>query len=166
MKRSLFNVRCLQSGEWSLLKRLRIRALENDPQSLWESAADARSCDDVYWSTFARRLTMPGGSRMFILDYAAADTGFVFGVRKDGDEYRVGGFWVDPEQRRKGLGSVLVQEVVTWARADSDAAVIQLWCPIGTTMRFYQSNGFQSLQRFRTNDADGRQIVEMEWQGA
>jgi GNAT superfamily N-acetyltransferase len=164
MNTSSFSIRSLQPGEWALLKTLRITALDSDPQSYWETAADARTCDDVYWNTFARKLTSPNGSRMFILESASVDSGFVFGVRKDGDEYRVGGLWVDPAQRRKGFGSLLVQEVVAWARADSTTAVIQLWCSIGPAMAFYQRNGFHSLERFRTNDSDGRQIVEMEWQ--
>lgn len=157
-----FTIRCLKPHEWQLLKALRVRALAEAPQSYWETADEVGARDDVYWMTFARKLTTPGGSRMFIVGHDESVAGFIFGVKHDGDEYRVGGLWVDPMQRRKGLGTSLVQEVVRWAKRDSNTAVIQLWCPIGSTESFYERNGFHSLNRFRPHDADGRQIVEME----
>ena len=158
-----FTIRCLGQDEWPLLKALRVRALAEDPQSFWETADDARTRDDVYWMTFTRKLTTSGGSRMFMAANGESVAGFVFGVKKEGAEYRIGGLWVDPLRRKQGLGSLLVQEVVKWAKADSNTAVIQLWCPVGSTVSFYESNGFRPLDRLRTNDADGRQIVEMEW---
>lgn len=163
MNASDFIVRCLQPGEWRLLKTLRLTALACDPQAYWETVDDARARDDVYWNTFASKVTAPEGSRMFLVEHAQTVAAFVFGVKKDGDEYSVGGLWVDPVHRRKGLGSLLVQQVVAWARADSHAAVIRLWCHTGPALSFYRRNGFQSLDRFRTNDPDGRRIVEMEW---
>jgi GNAT superfamily N-acetyltransferase len=146
-----------------LLKNLRLKALDSDPQSYWETQDDARAYDDAYWTAFAVKLTKPDGSRMFILEHAESIGGFVYGVKKEGHEYRVGGLWIDPTQRRRGQGSTLVQHVVAWARADSDAAFIQLWCPVGSTMSFYEKNGFRSLNRFRVHESDGRRIVEMEW---
>ncbi|WP_321946629.1 GNAT family N-acetyltransferase [Paraburkholderia sp. J10-1] len=160
---SEFTIRCLQRDEWRLLKALRLRALACDPQSYWESVEDASARDDAYWNTCAGIVTTPAGSRMFLVEHPESVAAFVFGIKKDDDAYSVGGLWVDPVHRRKGLGSLLVQQVVTWARADSHAARIRLWCHTGPPLSFYQRNGFQSLDRFRTNDLDGRQIVEMEW---
>lgn len=162
---SEFMTRCLQPDEWRLLKVLRLRALGSDPQSFWETADEAGARDDVYWQTFASKMTTPAASRMFIVEHAEGVAGFVFGVKKDDDEYSVGGLWVDPAHRRKELGSLLVQQVVAWARADSHAAAIRLWCHTGPSLSFYQRNGFQPLDRYRTNDNDGRRIVEMEWRG-
>ena len=158
-------IRCLQPDEWRLLKTLRLRALACDPESYWETVDEASARDDLYWNTCASRVTTPQGSRMFIVEHAEIVAAFVFGVKKDHDEYSVGGLWVDPAHRRKGFGSLLVQQVVTWARADSPAAVIRLWCHTGSALAFYRRNGFQSLDRFRTHDLDGRRIVEMEWRG-
>jgi GNAT superfamily N-acetyltransferase len=157
-------IRSLQHAEWPLLKALRLRALRSDPEAFWESAEAVGVHDDAYWSAFARKLTSPDGSRLFILQSGEIIIGMVFGVVKEGAAYRVGGLWVDPAQRGKGHGTRLVQHVVAWARTHPDAQ-IQLWCPSGPTMHFYRCNGFFSLDRYRTNEADGRQIVEMQWQG-
>ncbi|MGF6874007.1 GNAT family N-acetyltransferase [Paraburkholderia sp. MM5477-R1] len=124
---------------------------------------EARARDDDFWKTFASKLTPPERSRMFIVEHHQRVAAFVFGVRKETDEYRIGGLWVDPVHRREGFGSVLLQQVVTWARADSPSAVVQLWCHTGPALSFYRKNGFHSLARFRTHESDGRQIVEMEW---
>ncbi|WP_308445090.1 GNAT family N-acetyltransferase [Paraburkholderia flagellata] len=126
---------------------------------------EASARDDAYWNTFARKVTTLEGSRMFIVVHPESVAAFVFGVKKDNDEYSVGGLWVDPVHRRKGFGSLLVQQVVTWARADSHSAVIRLWCHTGSSLSFYQRNGSQSLDRYRINGFDGRRIVEMEWRG-
>ncbi|WP_180731928.1 GNAT family N-acetyltransferase [Paraburkholderia sp. PGU19] len=165
MTTSEFAIRCLQPEEWHLLKALRLRALGCDPQSYWETVDEASARDDVYWKNFTSKVTTPDGSQMFIVEHSESVAAFVFGVKKDDDEYSVGGLWVDPVHRRKGFGSLLVQQVITWARADSHTAVIRLWCHTGQALSFYQRNGFQSLDKFRTNDVDGRQIVEMMWRG-
>ncbi len=137
-----FVVRCLQPDEWRLLKALRLEALACDSQSYWETEEQSLARDDDFWMTFARELTPPQRSRMFIVEHAPRVAVFVFGVRKDSDEYRIGGLWVDPVHRRKGLGSVLVQQVVTWARADSPSAVVQLWCHTGPALLFYKKTAF------------------------
>ena len=96
-------IRYLHADEWRLLKTLRLRALGTDPQSYWETVDDALAYDDAYWATFAEKLTRPASSRMFILECSGSIRGFVYGIKKEGSAYRVGGLWIDPAHREKGM---------------------------------------------------------------
>jgi GNAT superfamily N-acetyltransferase len=155
-------IRRLRADEWPLLRDLRLRALGSDPASFWETEDEARAHDDSYWTAVAERLSIPDGSRFLVLQVDGAIIGTVFGTRKAEHEYRVGGLWVFPASRGKGYGSLLVQQVVEWAKADP-SSVVQLWCHVGPQTAFYVKNGFHSLDRFRMHESDGRQIVEMQW---
>jgi hypothetical protein len=94
-----FKIRCLQPGEQTLLKSLRLTALRSDPQSYWENLAEAEAYGDNYWSDLALQLVKPDGSRMFILEQDGVVSGFIYGISKDAGEYRIGGLWVDPACR-------------------------------------------------------------------
>jgi GNAT superfamily N-acetyltransferase len=162
MATPLIEIRRLRASEWHLLKMLRIGALLSDPASSWDTADEALAYDDSYWTSFAGKLASPQGSRCLVLELDGEIEGTVFGTRRGKHEYRVGGIWIDPLMRGNGYGSLLVQQVVEWAKADSKA-VIKLWCHVGPQTAFYVKNGFQSRNVFREHQSDGRQIVEMQW---
>ena len=77
MTTSEFISRCLQPDEWRLLKALRLRALDCNPQSYWETVDEASARDDMYWNTFASKVTTPEGARMFIVEDAESVAAFV-----------------------------------------------------------------------------------------
>jgi len=156
-------IKSLQHTEWKLLKSLRIKALECDPQSFWENKEDAQRYEDSYWQNLASDLAKPEGSRMFLLEINQVIIGFVYGIKKDEEKYRIGGLWVDPKYRGRGHGNSLVREVISWAKNCSAKPIIRLWSPTGATARFYENNGFQSLGNIRTHTQDKRQIIEMEY---
>jgi GNAT superfamily N-acetyltransferase len=165
--RMMDTIRSLQSGELELLKSLRLTALRSDPQAYWETSAATEAHDHSYWANLALELTRPVGSQMFILEHGSHEKdhgpiGFVFGIHKPMGDYRVGGLWVDPDYRRQGYGSMLVQQVVTWAQYRADMTSIRLWTA-DALIGFYKRNGFISLDRTQTHPSDGREFIEMEW---
>jgi GNAT superfamily N-acetyltransferase len=155
-------IRRLRSDEWRLLKDLRLRALRSDPESFWDTEDEALAHDDSYWQSLAEKLATPDGPRFLILEVENEIAGVVFGSKKGDAEYGIGGLWVAPGSRGKGYGSLLVQEVVGWARSNP-AAEILIWCHVGPEQAFYARNGFHELDQFRTHVSDGRRIVRMQW---
>jgi GNAT superfamily N-acetyltransferase len=137
----VIRLRRLRADEWQLLKDLRLGALRSDPASFWETEDEARGYVDSYWTALAERVSTPDGSRFLVLALDDAIIGTVFGTRKGEHEYHVGGLWVAPNLRGKGYGSLLVQHVVEWTKADP-FAVVQLWCHVGPQTAFYAKNGF------------------------
>jgi GNAT superfamily N-acetyltransferase len=77
---------------------------------------------------------------------------------------RVGGMWVDPAWRRRGVGRALLQEVFAWARVHELSRLI-LWAPSHrpAALALYGHAGFRETGKHRplpTNPA--LRILEMK----
>jgi ribosomal protein S18 acetylase RimI-like enzyme len=111
-------LRRLRATEAASLRELRLRALEADPGAFAEPPAAARSSPPGRWAEW-------------VAAGAAGDTQVVV-IAEDGDRWvgmvacqlleRPAGsawltaLWVDPDARRAGLGSRLIEAVADWAR--------------------------------------------------
>jgi GNAT superfamily N-acetyltransferase len=77
---------------------------------------------------------------------------------------RVGGMWVEPAWRRRGVGRALLQEVFSWAR-ENGLSRLSLWAPSHSpaALALYGHAGFRETGKHRplpTNPS--LQILEME----
>jgi GNAT superfamily N-acetyltransferase len=86
-------------------------------------------------------------------------------VDREGEEVgRIGGMWVDPAWRRRGVGRALLQAVLGWAR-QRGLRRLALWAPAGSpaAVALYRQAGFRETGHRRslpTNPALA--IVEMD----
>ena len=122
--------RRLASHEVDLHRDLRLRALRDAPDSFGETFAAAAVRPISYWEELTRSVTEPGGDVMF-LAYEGDDVlGSAYRLldRARTDAGRVGGMWVGPDWRRRGVGRALLQEVISWARERS-LRRLGLWAP-------------------------------------
>ena len=112
-------LRKLTSHEVGLHRDLRLRALRDAPDSFGETLADAAARSMSYWEELTRSVTEPGRHVMFVACEDEDVLGSAYGLldRERGDAGRVGGVWVEPAWRRRGVGRALLQEVFGWARA-------------------------------------------------
>ena len=92
--------------------------------------------------------------------------GSTYGLREQGQREvgRVGGMWVEPAWRRRGVGRALLQQVCNWAR-ERGLSRLQLWAPAHhlAALSLYGQAGFGETgkrQPLPTNPT--LQIVEME----
>src|SRR5262249_25375605 len=102
--------RRLASHEVDLPPALRLRALRDAPDSFGETFAAAAVRPISYWEELTRSVTEPGGDVMF-LAYEGDDVlGSAYGLldRARTDAGRVGGMWVGPDWRRRGVGRALL----------------------------------------------------------
>lgn len=81
--------------------------------------------------------------------FVAESGGAVVGTVSCGDGESTGvavltAMWVDPDFRRKGIGALLVQRVIEWAR-DAGYSQVVLWVVDGNdnAERLYMRHGFQ-----------------------
>ena len=143
-------VRALIPHEASLLKRLRLRALAEAPYAFGQSLTEAEARTDAYWESLARGRDGPGGWITLVADELSHAAGLAFGIASEDEPPtgRVAGMWVDPESRGSGVGRVLLEAVIGWARARS-LARLELWVTEGNAaaIGLYERAGFYDTGR-------------------
>ena len=150
----------------NLHRDLRLRALRDAPDAFGETVVDVEARPTAYWEEFTRSVTEPGRHVMVLACEGQDVLGSTYGLldRDRSEAGRVGGMWVEPASRRRGVGRALLQEVFRWAR-ERGLSRLALWAPAHSpaALALYGQAGFREIGIRRplpTNPA--LQIVEME----
>ena len=140
-----YKVRPFAPHEWTTYKDLRLRALADSPDAFGSTLAAEQDRSDAVWSS---RLASGAGSGLDLPLMAEVDgkpVGLAW-ARIDRDDpglaylYQM---WVAPDHRRLGLGQMLLDGVVAWAKAKNAS-----YLDLGVTdrdspaMRLYRRAGF------------------------
>ena len=137
----------LASHEVDLHRDLRLRALRDAADSFGETFAAAAVRPISYWEELTRCVTELGRDVMFLACEGDDVLGSVYGLldRTRTDAGRVGGMWVGPDWRRRGVGRALLQEVISWARERS-LSRLGLWAPAHNpaAIALYSRAGFRN----------------------
>ena len=144
------NVRRLEWGEAALFKSIRLRALAEAPYAFAHTHAEISAKPDSYWEQMTSALTRPGGHVMLLAEDGGAPAGMAFGVmprvrpEDRADAPHLGGMWVDPAFRGRGVGRALAQAVIDWARDERGFTMIALWVTEGNdaAITLYERMGF------------------------
>ena len=112
-------IRTLEPHEVSFHRELRIRVLTDSPDSFTETASEVAARPRSYWDDLTRSVTEPNRHVMFVAFEGDAAVGTTYGIldHERSDAGRVGGMWVEPSQRGRGVGRALLGAVLAWARA-------------------------------------------------
>jgi GNAT superfamily N-acetyltransferase len=141
------SLRRLAPPEVALHRDLRLRALRESPDSFGESFADAAARPPHYWETLTRSVTEPGAQIMLLACNGEDVLGSVYGLldRARAGAGRVGGMWVDPAWRRRGVGRALLQGVIEWA-GQRGLGRLGLWAPAHSpaAIALYAGAGFRA----------------------
>jgi len=159
----------LEAHESSLLRELRLRALQDAPNSFRDTYVDIAARPSSYWRDLTRSVTEANQDVMFLAceeDEEDRPVGSVFGLvdRVESQTGGVGGMWVDPKWRRRGIGEALLQEVVNWAR-ERGFGRLRLWCVVDAAGpgSLYRKLGFQETGNQQPLSAESTlRVAEME----
>jgi GNAT superfamily N-acetyltransferase len=150
----------------ALHRDLRLRALQDSPDSFGETFAAAAAQPLDHWEALTRSVTGPSSQVMLLACQDEDVVGSVYGLldRAQADAGRVGGMWVAPTCRRRGVGRALLEGVVDWAR-ERGLERLGLWAPAHSpaAIALYTHAGFRETGERRplpTNPS--RWIVAME----
>jgi GNAT superfamily N-acetyltransferase len=159
-------IRKLEAHEISLHRELRLRALRDSPDSFAETATDAEARPFSYWETMTRSVSEPDRHVMYLACDGDDIVGSTYGLRdsENVDIARVGGMWVAPLHRRRGIGRGLLEAVRLWAH-EHGFNRMRLWAPAesAAALALYQQAGFRKTGHHRPLPSNAAfEVVELE----
>lgn len=133
----------------SLFKDVRLRALQEAPYAFGSTYAREVQFDETEW---ARRVDRWNGLRGvgFVAMDGATACGIAGALLDDNDPTRVQlvSMWTAPTHRQLGIGRLLVDEVLNWARARSVRTMLLMVVENNdSAIRFYERLGFKKTGR-------------------
>ncbi|CAN7767111.1 GNAT family N-acetyltransferase [Variovorax sp. LjRoot84] len=158
-------VRMLEPYEPNLQRELRLRALRDSPNAFRDTYAEISARPPSYWEELTRSVTELGDV-MFLACEAPMVVGSVYGFadRTNSHVGRLGGMWVDPAWRRRGVGNALLNEVIGWSRKPG-CERLRLWSVVASPgpSALYQNAGFVATGKEEPlASASMLRVVEME----
>lgn len=148
-------VRVLEEEDWQTYRRLRLAALESDPDSFAAEVADEKGYPEERWRDRIRR------SRRLVASREDDDVGVAsVGQARDEEGIMDGiaelfGMWVMPQARGSGVAWELVTAAAKQARKDGHQQ-LRLWVSTdnGRAVGFYSSYGFRPADERRAMTTD------------
>lgn len=139
----------LTADQWRDLKRLRITALTESPDSFSPTAESALARDDDYWRRGAQRAAESPDFEMFIVRRNGEGLGLASAHRDDAGVGNIGAMWVDPVLRGQGVGARLFDTVVAHLRAIGCATIeLSVTETNAPAIALYRSRGFVPTGEF------------------
>lgn len=141
------SIRTFASSEWQTYRTLRLQALKDAPDAFGTTYEESVGRPDQYWITRLHDLSpatdlplrvdcegRPGGLAWGQIDPSQLDTAQVFQM------------WVAPEFRGRGIGRLLLMEIIEWARSQG-VGFVKLGVIIGNAAAtdLYRSAGFEPI---------------------
>lgn len=143
-------VRELGRREWALFRELRLRSLADSPDAFARRFVDEQAQPDAHWIRLTESVTTPGGQVMLVAEDDARAVGLTFGLfdKERAKTGHVGGMWVEPGSRGKGVGQALLGAAIGWARS-RELERLDLWVTEGNgpATRLYERLGFTDTGR-------------------
>jgi GNAT superfamily N-acetyltransferase len=160
------SIRILVPEEWSTYRDLRLQALADSPDAFGRTLAEEKDRPDTEW---LNRLVSGADIRWnlpLLAEAGGEPVGLAWGriERSSPEVANLYQMWVAPEYRGMGVGQMLLEAVIAWAR-ESNLHQLALGVTCGDTpaMRLYTRAGFKPVgqpQPLRPeSDLLGQQMV-------
>lgn len=132
-----------------LFKTVRLLALQDAPYAFSATYAKESQFDDAEW---LRRVERMNGERG--IGFLAMDGGTACGIVgafldvNDATQVQLVSMWTAPAQRQRGVGRLLVNEVLAWARLrGARTLLLMVTSNNEAAIRFYEKLGFTRTAR-------------------
>lgn len=138
-------IRAFTADEWRVYKNLRLHALADAPDAFGSTLAREETRPDAEWS---RRLASGAEARLnlpLVAEVRGEPIGLAWGRidPSDPDVAALYQMWVAPSHRGSGVGQMLLEAVITWARARNSSYLdLGVTCGESPARRLYERTGF------------------------
>ena len=132
-----------------LFKAVRLRALQDDPRAFGSTHAEESQLSDADWTKRVERWNGENGAGFLAMDKdTACGIAGSFLDQNDRTRAHLISMWTAPTHRQRGIGRLLVNEVLNWARG-RNARILQLMVTSNNepAICFYQRLGFTRTGR-------------------
>lgn len=136
-------IRAIDGDEWRLWRSLRMRAVEESPDAFRSTLGQESAEADGWWIDLIQKTADHPHDILLVAEEEGDAVGMLFGRLNEGDLLDVGSMWVEPENRRQGIGRRLLAYAVEWGvRAGAKRA--ELWVTKENTAAraLYEQAGF------------------------
>jgi GNAT superfamily N-acetyltransferase len=154
------DIRLVRADEHDELRDVRLRALSYSPV-LADYLARESAAGEEFWRERAAQGAAAVDRATFVAESAEGFVGVVDGfLSSDGRTIDIGGMWVAPDVRRRGIGSALVEAVCDWGR-ERDARRAALWVreANANAQTLYEAAGFEPGDRSGEGETAGIRLV-------
>jgi len=158
------NIRTLNKDDWALYKSLRLRSLQDSPDSFGSSYESEADYSDDEWISRLDRQDRAKNALPLVAELDGVPSGLAWGLIHDPDSKaaHVYQMWVTPEARGMGMGHALLNHIIAWAE---DALLDQLILSVTTTnpaaIALYLSFGFIPQGELQPLKADSALFTQM-----
>lgn len=156
-------IRAMQAADGGIYKRIRLSALQESPTAFGSTFAEESKFGDQVWEERAKGLTVPEAIGLLAFEGERV-CGIVRGS-PDEDDSRIGwveSMWVDPSVRGRGVGQMLLQELIEWGRGRKLTEMkLEVTSTNSPAIRLYERCGFQATGRTVPYPNDSS-LVEIE----
>jgi ribosomal protein S18 acetylase RimI-like enzyme len=139
-------VRSFERDEYELLRRLRLRMLEDAPDAFTITADSERGKPMTWWRDRLASSCNDPNRLVLVVERDDEPIGSALGVIDGFDRTlaHLYALWVDPSARREGAASALIEAIVTWAN-ERGAKTIELSVTVGNdaASKLYERHGFR-----------------------
>jgi GNAT superfamily N-acetyltransferase len=141
-------IRALAPHEWGVYRDLRLRSLADSPDAFGSTLAEEQNRSDEEW---ANRLASGNDSPWDLPLVAEVDrepVALAWGRidRANPDVASLYQMWVAPTHRRLGVGQMLLESVIAWARARHACYLdLDVTCGDSSARRLYARAGFEPV---------------------
>jgi GNAT superfamily N-acetyltransferase len=155
-------IRSCTPEEWRRLRALRYVAMEEAPYAAIETLSRERALADEVWQERAR----PSAREVWLVAEAANElVATALAVFEEADETAyLGGMWVEPKLRGRGIGRALVNAAFDWAKQRGARRIkLEVSSANESAVRLFEETGFSRTGATRPLASERRaSAVEME----
>jgi ribosomal protein S18 acetylase RimI-like enzyme len=137
-------IEAIKPGNAFLFKAVRLRALQDAPHAFGSTYAKESQFADSDWIKRVERWNGESGAGFLAIDQdSACGIAGSFLDQNDPARAHLISMWTAPTHRQRGIGRLLVNHVLNWARS-RNARILQLMVTSNNepAIRFYQRLGF------------------------
>jgi GNAT superfamily N-acetyltransferase len=111
----MLKIRPFKSNDASLLKAVRLEALQDSPHAFASSYSEAIDLPDSYWLDIVQCKGSYKSSKSFMGEDGGKPIAMAACFPESAEKYRLIAMWVDPSSRSTGVGSEILNFVESWA---------------------------------------------------